>query len=184
MNIIKELRKQNSMSQKQLAEICNVHQTAVSQWEKGRTQPDRESLKLLAKTFGVSIDKLLSNTNDEPAEDNRIPVFDFASAAELCAKLAEREYFALSLQDDSMSPAMLRGDMVIIARSPDLESGNLAAVAIGGGNAIIRKIIKKDTSVMLVSENTNYEPLIFSKAECETLPLFILGKAIELRRKL
>lgn len=184
MNIIRELRKQKALSQKELAEICRVHQTAVSQWEKGRTQPDRESLKLLAKTFSVSVDMLLNGVHEDNAEDNRVPVFDFASAAELCAKLGEKEYFALTVTDDSMSPAMLKGDMVVIARSPDLENGDLAAVAIGGGNAIIRKIIKKDTSIMLVSENTNYEPIIFSKAECETLPLFILGKAIELRRKL
>ncbi len=184
MNTIRELRKQNSMSQKELAEICGVHQTAVSQWEKGRTQPDMQSLKMLAKIFGVSVDKLLNDAPDEPAEDNRIPVFDFANAAELCARLGEKEYFALNITDDSMSPAMLKGDMILIARSPDLENGDFAAVAIGSGNAIIRKIIKKDTSIMLVSENTNYEPLIFSKAECETLPLFILGKAIELRRKL
>ncbi len=184
MNIIRELRKQKSLSQKELAEICHVHQTAVSQWEKGRTQPDTESLKILAKTFAVSVDMLLNGAPEETDEDNRVPVFDLTSAAELCAKLGEKEYFALTVTDNSMSPAMLEGDMVVIARSPDLVSGDLAAVAIGGGNAIIRKIIKKDTSIMLVSENTNYEPLIFSKAECETLPLFILGKAIELRRKL
>lgn len=182
MSIIKELRTKKGMSQKELADVCKVHQTAVSQWEKGRTQPDLESLKQLSKIFGVAIETLI---NGEVANDeNRIRVFDQVTAAAICNRLGESEYFALTVNDDSMNPVMQRGDTVIIKRSADIESGNIAAVAIGGGNAIIKKIIKKDTSILLVSENTSYEPLIFSKAECETLPLFILGKAIELRRKL
>lgn len=182
MSIIRELRRKNNMSQKVLAEICEVHQTAVSQWEKGRTQPDRNSLKTLSKIFGVSIETLLGE--EVPKDENKIPVFDFISAAVLCDKLGEREYFALTVTDNGMFPAMQDGDTVIISRSAEIESGDVAAVSIGNGNATIKKVIKKDTSVMLVSENTSYEPLIFSKAECETLPLFILGKAIELRRKL
>lgn len=182
MEIIKELRKKNGLSQKELAEICGVHQTAVSQWENGRTQPDRESIKTLAKLFNASIETLLGY--EQPKNENKIPVFDYITAAGICEKLGESEYFALSVTDSGMHPAMQQGDTVIISRSADIESGDIAAVAIGNGNTIIKKIIKKDTSIMLVSENTAFEPLIFTKAECETLPLFILGRATELRRKL
>lgn len=182
MSIIRELRKKNNLSQKDLAEMCAVHQTAVSQWEKGRTQPDRESLKKLSDLFGVSFETLLGD--EQPKEDNRIPVFNFVTAADLIDKLGEKEYFALSVSDDGMYPAMQSGDTVVISRSADVENGDIAAVSIGNGNAFIRKVIKKDTSIMLVSANTSYEPLVFSKAECETLPLFIFGKAIELRRTL
>lgn len=182
MNIIRDLRQKNKMSQQALAEICRVHQTAVSQWEKGRTQPDRESLKILSKVFGVTIEALLGEKKEQ--DENKIPVFDFISAADLCNRLGEKEFFALTVTDDSMLPAMQSGDTVIISRSLDVESGDIAAISIGNGNASIKKAIKKDTSIMLVSENTIYEPLVFTKAECETLPLFILGKAIELRRKL
>ena len=47
MNRIYELRKQNGLSQQKLAEILNVHQTAVSQWEKGRTNPDMSILQAI-----------------------------------------------------------------------------------------------------------------------------------------
>ena len=40
MNRIKELRKARKISQCKLAEMLNVHQTAISQWETGRTNPD------------------------------------------------------------------------------------------------------------------------------------------------
>lgn len=182
MIIIKELRKKSGLSQQELARICGVHQTAVSQWENGRTQPDRESVKTLAKLFKVSIETILGY--EQPENENKIRVFDYVTAAEICQKLGESEYFALTVTDSAMHPAMQHGDTVIISRSAEIESGDVAAVSIGNGNAVIKKIIKKDTSVMLVSENTEFEPLIFTKAECETLPLFILGKATELRRKL
>ena len=49
MNIIKDLRKRAKLSQIELAELCGVHQTAVSQWEKGRTNPDTDMLIALRK---------------------------------------------------------------------------------------------------------------------------------------
>lgn len=59
MNNIKVLRVKSGMSQRELAEKLHVHQTAVSQWEKGRVNPDLQTQKNLAAFFGVTIDYLL-----------------------------------------------------------------------------------------------------------------------------
>lgn len=182
MSIIRELRKEKGISQQELAKLCSVHQTAVSQWEKGRTTPDSNSLKLLSKVFGVSVDTLLGEEKNE--DENKIPVYSQITAAGLCSKLGATEYYALSVSDSSMSPIMFAGDTVVVCRSMEVNNGEIGVFAIGNGYAILRKIIKKDTSIMLVSENTSYEPLVFSKAECEALPVYVLGKAVELRRKL
>lgn len=182
MSIIRDLRKEKGISQQELAKLCGVHQTAVSQWEKGRTTPDRNSLQLLSKVFGVSLGTLLGEKNSD--DENKIPVFSLITAAALYSKLGSTEYYALSVTDSSMSPMVLEGDTVVISRSLQVENGETGVFSIGNGNAFIRKIIKKDTSIMLVSENTSYEPLVFSKAECDALPVYVLGKAIELRRKL
>ena len=40
MNRIREVRKAKKLSQTELAEMLHVHQTAVSQWENGKTEPD------------------------------------------------------------------------------------------------------------------------------------------------
>ena len=182
MSLIKELRKEKGISQQELARLCGVHQTAVSQWEKGRTLPDRNSLRLLSKVFGVSVDTLLGEEKSE--DENKIPVFGQITAAALCSRLGSNEYYALSITDSSMSPLILAGDTVVVSRSSEVENGEAGVFAVGNGNAIIRKIIKKDTSIMLVPENTSYEPLVFSKAECDALPVYVLGKAVELRRKI
>lgn len=61
MNNIRNLRKKYNLSQKELAAILNVHQTAVSQWEQGRTSPDIEIAKRMAELFKVSLDVILDN---------------------------------------------------------------------------------------------------------------------------
>jgi len=57
--ILKQLRKQKGLTQAQLADELHVHQTAVSQWECGRTYPDRETIIKLAAFYRVSADILL-----------------------------------------------------------------------------------------------------------------------------
>ena len=55
-----ELRKQKNLTQEELAEVLFVSRTAISKWESGRGYPNIESLKAIAKFFGVTIDELLS----------------------------------------------------------------------------------------------------------------------------
>lgn len=57
---LQQLRKQKSLTQEELAEQLHVSRTAVSKWESGRGFPNIESLKAIAKFFGVSLDELLS----------------------------------------------------------------------------------------------------------------------------
>jgi transcriptional regulator with XRE-family HTH domain len=57
--ILKRLRKEKRLTQAQLAQALQVHQTAVSQWECGRTYPDRETIIKLAAFYSVSSDELL-----------------------------------------------------------------------------------------------------------------------------
>lgn len=57
---LQELRKQKGLTQENLAEALCVSRTAISKWESGRGYPNIDSLKGIAKFFGVTIDELLS----------------------------------------------------------------------------------------------------------------------------
>lgn len=61
MNRIKELRKNFGYSQQKLADLLGdeVTQTAVSQWESGKTAPRPARQAQLAEIFGVSVDELM-----------------------------------------------------------------------------------------------------------------------------
>ena len=60
-DVIFELRTKNGLSQDELAEKVFVTRQAVSRWENGETVPNTETLKLLSKLFGVSINTLLGS---------------------------------------------------------------------------------------------------------------------------
>lgn len=53
---LQQLRKQNNMTQEQLAIKLYVSRTAVSKWESGKGWPNIESLKCISRVFSVSID--------------------------------------------------------------------------------------------------------------------------------
>lgn len=57
---LQQLRKQEGLTQEQLAEKLFVSRTAVSKWESGKGYPNIETLKSISKLFSVSIDELLS----------------------------------------------------------------------------------------------------------------------------
>ena len=59
--ILRKLREEHGFSQDQLAERVMVTRQAVSRWETGETQPNTDTLKLLSKEFGVSINTLLGS---------------------------------------------------------------------------------------------------------------------------
>ena len=81
-----ELRKQKGLTQAELAEILFVSRTAVSKWESGRGYPNIDSLKAIAKFFGITIDELLSGEElltiaeeDSRKKENRLRDMVFGS---------------------------------------------------------------------------------------------------------
>ena len=73
------LRKKKGLTQEELAESLFVSRTAISKWESGRGYPNIDSLKAIAKFFGVTIDELLSGEElltiaeeDTRQKENRI----------------------------------------------------------------------------------------------------------------
>ena len=61
-------RKKNGYSQEVLAQALGISRQAVSKWETGESEPEVSKLKLLADTFHVTTDWLLS---EEEPEDNQ-----------------------------------------------------------------------------------------------------------------
>ena len=62
-NRLRDLREDNDMKQKNLAELLKVHQTTYSDYELGRLNIPIPALHTLADFYNVSIDYLLGRTN-------------------------------------------------------------------------------------------------------------------------
>ncbi len=79
---IKSLRKENSLTQREVAERLNVSEKTISKWETGNGMPEVSLMLPLCKLFGISINELLSGARldekqyVEKAEENMACLVD------------------------------------------------------------------------------------------------------------
>lgn len=201
MDRFKELRKKAGFSQAALAKILNVHQTAISQWELGKSYPEMDTIKKMAELYNVPIDYIVGRQScpDIPPSTGGvwIPVLGHVAAGipieavediedyeEISLDTAEQgDYFALKIQGDSMEPKISNGDVVIVRKQDDCDNNDIAVVIINGGEATVKRIKKTPEGIMLIPSNQYYEPMFYSNEDIKKLPIKILGKVIELRAK-
>lgn len=62
-NRLRDLREDSDLTQTQLAQLLQVHQTTYSDYELGRLNIPLATLHALADYYGTSIDYLLGRTN-------------------------------------------------------------------------------------------------------------------------
>lgn len=211
MNRICELRKKNGYTQKRLAEVMQIDQSAISYWESGRAFPDTQKQITLANLFQVSIDYMLGRdvpegipptyygSTSQPAEKSstkKINVYAYIQSMETIesSPLVEQidipsdwegEYFGIIMKGDSMSPRYLDGDTVIIKQQNKCEPGQDALIFVGTQQGSLKKVLLDYTgSLTLKSINQAYRTSFFSEREVKTLPVKITGIAVELRRKI
>ncbi len=71
---IKTLRKENNMTQLELAKKLNCTDKAISRWETGKGLPDADMLLSLSAIFGISINEiLLGEKFSFSVTDNKVP---------------------------------------------------------------------------------------------------------------
>lgn len=198
---LKELRDSHGLSQSDLAQKLHTNQSTVAMWENGTNRPRNATLEKLASFFNVSIDYLLGRTSEKkerPREKGvQIPVLGLVQAGipveaiediidyeEIPESMARSgEYFALQIRGESMEPKFSEGDIVIVRKQSDVDSGDIAVVLVNGDEATIKKIKKRSDGVMLIPNNPAFEPMFYSNQEIQELPVMILGKVVELRAK-
>lgn len=79
---IKKYRKQNDMSQDELAEKLGVSRQSVSLWENGQTQPTIDNIIALSRIFNVSSDALLGTAVENECEPTPSEPESFSSNIE------------------------------------------------------------------------------------------------------
>lgn len=180
-----------------------LKKATVTRWKKGGNPTDANAQKI-AEYFNVSVDYLLGveDTSSYPSPPVStggiwIPVLgrvaagipidaieDIEDYEEIPLDMAQRgNHFALRIQGDSMEPRISDGDVVIVRQQEDCEDGDIAVVMVNGDSATVKRIKKQPEGIMLIPNNTAYEPKFYSNKDIEKLPVRILGKVVELRAK-
>ena len=197
MSNLKTARKAKRMTQTEVAKSIGLTQSAYSDWERGETKIDSQSLKKLAALFEVSVDYLLGNDEAPTKKGARIPVLgDVAAGIPMdaienvidyeeidAAMAATGEYFGLRIKGASMEPRIREGDVVIVRKQEDAQTGDTAVVLVNGDSATVKRINKEPGGISLIPNNPAYDTQYFSNAEIRDLPVRIIGKVVELRGK-
>ena len=129
---------------------------------------------------GVAIQVFEHVTTGVPIEENK----DIIGTEYISESLAKSGfYFGLRINDDSMSPRICEGDIVIVRQQDDAEEGDIIILVINGQDATCKRLHKYSTGIRLLPINQHYDPLDFSNEEIKELPVQIIGKVIENRQK-
>lgn len=197
MNNLKAARKAKGLTQTEVAQAIGLTQNGYSYWENGKAKIDKDQILKLAALFEVSVDYLLGNTEVPVSSGVRIPVLgdvaagipieaitDIVDYEEIDAALARTgEFFGLRIKGASMEPRMREGDVVIVRQQETAETGDTVVVLVNGDSATVKKIKYGQDGITLLPTNPAYDPMFYTAAEVENLPVRVIGRVVELRAK-
>jgi len=193
-------RKSLQLTQKQLAQQVKVSHVAISQWEKEETLPRGENLLRLAEALGCTPAYLIDGDGPVFSENSwaglhQIPLLSQRDVAQWLNDASSvrhellmhndmalsQQSFAIRVEEQAMTPAILRGDVVIIDPSLAPQPGD-CVLAMQQQNALLRTWRQRgsEDGVMqfeLAPVNINF-PELHSRRDSLTL----LGTLVELRR--
>jgi repressor LexA len=198
---IKQARMKAQISQDELAKRLGYKsRSTIAKIESGENDLTQKKVAAFAKALNVSIDFLMDgNRNENNSQGTRIPVLgtivagipitaveniiDYEEISQEMAKTGE--YFALVVKGSSMEPKIYEGDVVIVKKQSTVDNGDIAIVLVNGNEATIKQIQRSQSGITLVGFNVAvYPPHIYTNEEIEDLPVNVIGKAVEVRRKL
>ena len=197
---IKQARMKAQISQDELAKRLGYKsRSTIAKIESGENDLTQKKVAAFAKALNVSIDFLMDgNGNENNSQGVRIPVLgrivagipleaieEIEGYEEIPRKMASSgEFFALRIKGRSMEPMLSEGDIVIVRKQEDVDSGDTAIILVNGDEATVKQIKKTEAGIMLIGFNVEvYQPHFYSNEQIEALPVRIIGKVVESRHK-
>ena len=106
-------KKEFKLSNRKIAEACEVSESAVGRWLRGERLPERKQVALLSKLFKVSPSRILWMTDKEALEEEIENGMSQQEIASLLAHVPEAEEFYRILTRLSVEK---RAALIVIAR--------------------------------------------------------------------
>ena len=196
---LKKYMNEYNINNRELSNVVGVSESTVGKWLLKKTIPRMGIIEKLANYFNIEKSDLLEENSPQQSVGIRIPVLGRVAAGipleaiqniddweEISPQMAKSgEFFALRINGESMHPEIKNGDTVIVKKQSDIDSGDIAIVLINGNDATCKQIQKQQTGITLIGYNVGvYSPTFYTNEEIEDLPIVILGKVVEVRRKL
>lgn len=189
-----------NMTQLELSKRLGVGTTSVYNWCNGIKTPRMDKVDAMCKIFNCKRSDLMEDKSTSPTPPHKgvvinvlgrvaagIPIEaieDIIDTEEISEEMARGgEFFGLQIHGDSMEPRMCEGDVVIVRKQDDAESGDIVIAMVNGDDATCKRLRKYRDGIELISNNPSYEPMFFSNEDIISKPVKIIGKVVELRGK-
>ena len=199
MERLKVLRKKEGYTQADVAAKLGIDRSTYAKYETGQSEPNFEMLQKLSDLFHASIEFLINGTSRPPSTGGVwVPVLgevaagipieaveDIVDYEEIDAALAATgDFFGLRIKGSSMEPRIREGDVVIVRKQDDADTGDTVVVLVNGDSATVKRLKQEgDGSMWLLPNNPAYDPQHFTPTEIAEKPVHIIGKVVELRGK-
>lgn len=182
-----------------------INKSTISTWCNAAKMPRMGTIRRLAEYFGIKKSDLLEEKNAlppgaipyTPRPTAPIPIVGVVSCGvplfaedniegyietPLEDMITGETYFWLRAKGDSMINEGIReGDLLLVRRQSDVDSGSIAVVSIQGSEATLKRVIKKENALILQPENPAYETRIFVGEEMAEVE--IRGKLMKLEKR-
>ena len=195
----------NDKTRNDMCEALGVKYTTFADWVNAKTYPRIDRIEQIANYFGIEKSALMEKRNPLPAgailyqdrPTQPIPIVGVVSCG--TPLLAEdniegyhetflqdmttgETYFWLRAKGDSMiNVGIHEGDLLLIRQQSDVDSGDIAVVAINEDDATLKRVIKKENALILQPENPAYETKIFIGEEMTSV--HIRGRLMKLEKR-
>ncbi len=203
--IISSRRKEIGFSLEDVAKIVGVNKGTISKWEKGVIKSIKsDKIELLSRALAIDVKELVVNSvipsdcyrvdlmensipvavlKSPPATftnslENKVIDFENATKSEL---LPDKDYYYLEINDHSMEPFFLLGDLILISFGEEIKSGDFAVLSVDDDEkTLVRKIKILEDETILQCENPFFPPVSFKGTERFRLKFF--GKIVQSKR--
>ncbi|MHB0798929.1 XRE family transcriptional regulator [Bacillus thuringiensis] len=202
---IKKLRDKHNLSQKEFGEIAGVSDKAVSTWEKGLKEPRMGAIQKIADHFEIFKSDIIEDqdskvTHIRPNQPkieincNAVPLLGAIAAGTPLEMVTVEEWlnvpveitdnhphaFLLRVVGDSMNKVIPPNMLALIDPNIEIKNGDIAAVAVNGFDATLKRFYKFQDGITLEPESYNPEhktQFYDSKAQ-EYTPVVVIGKLV------
>lgn len=201
---LREALRLRNMKPSMLSYKTGISEASLSHYLAGHYEPKTKKVQAMAKALRVSdawlsgLDVSMEDEKNDinyeqyglrPVTKKRFPMLgEIACGQPILAEEDHESYidasadidadFCLTAKGDSMIEARIKdGDVVFIKKQSIVNNGEIAAVIIDGEATLKKWYYYPDKQKLVLNPaNTNYEPLVFTGAELDTI--ICLGKAV------
>lgn len=197
---IKDLRKKRKISQEELAKMTGyTDRSSIAKIEKGKVDLSETKIQLFATALNTTPAYLMGweeemKTNPQgikipvlgavPAGIPITAIEDIIDYEEIPQSWSNQgDFFGLRIKGNSMYPKLENGDIVIVKKQSTADNGDVVIAMVNGDDATCKRYKRTDTGIMLTSDNSEYSPMFYTDEQIKSLPVIIIGKVVESRKK-